>query len=59
MKNGKIIVWDLAFLLAAILFLSTKNWNHYNLIFGLSAVNMLRYCVKNHVDFYKITGKMY
>lgn len=59
MKNSKVIIWDLSFLVAVILFLSTKNWNHYNLIIGLVAVNILRYCIKFHIDFYKIPGKIY
>ncbi len=59
MKSGKIIVWDTAFLIVGILFLSTKNWSHYNLIIGLTAINISRYCVKYHFDYYKITGKIY
>ncbi len=58
MKKSKVIGWDAALLLAVILFLSTKNWGNYNLIIGLTAVNILRYSVKYHIDYYKIAGKI-
>ncbi len=58
MKKSKVIAWDVAFVALLILFLSTKNWGRYNLIIGLTAVNILRYSVKYHIDYYKVAGKI-
>jgi hypothetical protein len=59
MKKGKVIAWDIALLVGIVLFLSTRNLGTYNLIIGLAAVNVLGYCVKYHIDYFKTTGKIY
>ena len=59
MTNSKVIAWDLVLLVGFIQFLSTKNWNYYNLIIGLTTTNALRYAVKYQCDKYIIAGNTY
>ncbi len=59
MKKTTVIGWDIALLVSVILFLSTKNWDHYNLIIGLMCVNILRYSVIYHFKYFKTAGKIY
>jgi len=59
MKRSTVIICDTSLLIEIVLFLSIKNWGHYNLIVGLAAVNIFRYSVKYHLDYYKMTDKIY
>ena len=58
MKKSKVIAWDVALITALILFLSAKNWNHYNLILGFEMVLIFTFNIRHHIEYYKITGKI-
>lgn len=59
MKKIKVIVWDIALLIGVMLFLSTKDWNHYNLIIGFETVLIFICALKFHIDYFKTTGKIF
>jgi hypothetical protein len=59
MKKSKVIAFDIAFITALILFLSTKSWDRYHLIIGFEAVLILTFSLRYHLKHYKITGKIY
>lgn len=59
MKKTTVISWDIVLLVSIILFLSTKNLDHYNLIIGFEGSLILSYAVRYHIKYYKLTGKIY
>ncbi len=59
MKKTTVIAWDIAFLIALILFLSAKNFDRYNLIIGFQGSLILSYAVRYHINYYKQTKRIF
>lgn len=59
MKKSGLIGWDIASLTGVFIYNNVQMPDSYSLIVGISTVTMLTNCVKNHMNAYKLSGKIY
>jgi hypothetical protein len=57
--RSRLILWDMALLIGIALYLFINTSAQNNLIIGLVTVLIFSNCIKNHIDAYKLSGKIY
>ena len=57
--RSRLILWDVALLIGIALYIFINTSAQYNLIIGLVTVLIFSNCIKNHIDAYKLSGKIY
>lgn len=61
--RSRLILWDMALFIGIALYLFMNTSAQNNLIIGLTTVlifsNFFSNCIKNHIDAYKLSGKIY
>jgi hypothetical protein len=57
--RSRLILWDVALLIAIALFFFWNVSEQYNLIIGIITVMILSFSIKNHIAAYKLSGKIY
>ncbi|MGZ3753847.1 MAG: hypothetical protein ACXVAY_05445 [Mucilaginibacter sp.] len=58
-ERSRLIAWDATLTIGILMFLFWNIPAHQNLIVGLVTVLILSNSVRNHINFYKLTGKIY